>query len=58
MQTVTITQNDKSHAPKALANTDKLPRCRCCGEPYDRDASDASDPDAYCSSACEAGDLG
>lgn len=34
------------------------PRCDCCREPFDRSTSDAMDPDAYCSAACERGELG
>ncbi len=36
----------------------KQTRCACCGEPWDRTTSDATDPDTYCSSVCEVGRLG
>jgi hypothetical protein len=42
----------------AQAHDGTGPTCRCCGEPWHHAESDATDPDAYCSAACERWDLG
>lgn len=53
-----VTSEAKRAAVRANGRLGGRPRlCRCCREPFKRAASDAIDPNEYCSAACERGEL-